>query len=230
MFPLLTSDAVILVRKNLDEIDPNGSIMYFPTNSENKDNTSLDDIIIRNLPEAVNAVHLAAPATVLVGKEVHDYENGFTIDSEGVIDFEISTIENDIPLRLVQFKAVDSDIVVTDVLAEASPEGRKQLNRYIRGRFDRPRLVRQQSSPYKYKYYSVTDAKVAEYETEGDDPSLYIETCTYLPVAAYNATSVDIDSTRIKQNVIDCLTAMTLETYSQPDKAKVFYDRAAIYH
>ena len=58
MIALLTSDAVALVRKNMDELDPNSSMLYDTENGsaqEYGDNQSLDDIVARNLPEAINA-------------------------------------------------------------------------------------------------------------------------------------------------------------------------------
>ena len=241
MIQVTTSDAIARVRKNIDEVLPNASAMYIPTGDENNENLSLDDIIKKNLPEAINAVHLDAPATVLVGKGLStstgssDFvDDEVTVDDDGVMVFEIEPTDG-LPLRVVQFKAVDSPIVVTSVLDEATPEGRKQLNKYIRGRSDRPRLVRMQDSPYVFKYYSLTAESVATYkagETDYEKPKTYISLMTYLPRADYGASSTqyNIDSTRILQNIYDCLTGMVLETYAQPEKAKVFYDRSSIYH
>ena len=81
MVTLSPSTAIELVRKNLDELDPNGSVMYEDENGsadEYGDNASLDDIIRRNLPEAINAVHLTAPVAMLEGKE-HDFTGQDTV-------------------------------------------------------------------------------------------------------------------------------------------------------
>ena len=154
MVTLSPSDAVALVRKNLDEIAPNGSAMYDPDNTYG-DNASMDDIIRRNLPEAINAVNTAAPAQLLEGKSVS--ASNPSVSSDGVLSFSLP--EGSRFLRLVAFQASDSPIVVTDVLPEASGEGHKQLNRYIRGRYDRPRLVLLQGrhTEPEFKYYSLRE-------------------------------------------------------------------------
>jgi len=228
MVSLSTSTAIARVRKNLDEILPNDSDMYIPS-GDNTENPSLDDIIKRNLPEAINAVHLSAPATSLVGDDATFVGNEVSVDTNGVMTFEINSTAD--ILRLVSFKAKDSAVVVTDVLEESSPEGRKQLNRFIRGRSDRPRLVRSQVDKKTYKYYTLS---FAPSQTTEYTPSEKIDMCKYLPVLKYNisspATSYQIDSESVEQNVIDCLTGMVLETYSQPEKAKTFYDRSIIFH
>lgn len=226
-----TSVAILRVRKNLDEIDPNGSIMYYPASSENKDNTSLDDIIKRNLPEAINAVHLSAPVTVLSGTDA-TFDGNVSVDKDGVMGFKLTHSAGEI-LRMVEFKAKDSDIVVTDVLEEASPEGRKQLNKYIRGRSDRPRLVRTQKDKDSFLYYSVTGNGSS---TETFTPSTKVDVCRYILAVKYNLNGTDadpsysIDSPKIEQNIIDYLTGMVLETYTLPEKAKVFYERSTIFH
>ena len=146
MTTLNASDVLTLVRKNLDELDPNGSIMYQDENGSSADygdNESLDEIILRNLPEAINAVHLAAPSALLEGEdavlsgETPAPNVTVTLDN-GVLSVNLA---DSACIRLVAFQAKDSDIVVTDIIPEASAEAHKQLNQYIRGRKDRPRLV-----------------------------------------------------------------------------------------
>ena len=215
MVTLSPSDAVILVRKNLDELDPNGSVMYDPDNAHG-DNESLDDVIRRMLPEAVNEVHLAAPTALLEGKDV-TAENPAM--SDGVLSFSLG--EDSKFLRLVAFRASDSAIVVTDPLPEASPEGRKQLNQYIRGRYDRPRLVLLQGrhTGPAFKYYSMRDG----YNGTAEDAIAQLSIVEELFYSA-EATGYDI-SRRLRQNIIDTLTAKVLETYSD-QRAQVFYQKA----
>ena len=228
MITLRVSDAVELVRKNLDELDPNGSIMMDDENGsadEYGDNMSLDDIVARTLPEAINAVHLSAPVQLLEGKAVADEDLvSVSVQADGILSFALTTDSH--YLRLVAFEAADSDIVVTDVLGEATPEGRKQLNPYIRGRADRPRLVLSQgqhTGPV-FKYYTLTDA--ADY---AEDASEAIEQLSYIKEQFFADTATDYPiSRRLRQNIIDCLTAMVLETYSD-QRAQSFYQRANSY-
>ena len=228
MVNLSVTDAVELVRKNLDELDPNGSIMMDDENGSSpaySDNPSLNDIIARNLPEAINAVHLAAPVQLLEGREyTFTDEDTVSVSEDGVLSFSLGGDSKF--LRLVAFQAADSPIVVTDVLGEATPEGRKQLNPYIRGRADRPRLVLSQgqhTGPV-FKYYTLTDA--AAY---AEDASEAIEQLSYIKEQFFADTATDYPiSRRLRQNIIDCLTAMVLETYSD-QRAQSFYQKANSY-
>jgi len=203
MTTITPAAAVVLVRKNLDELDPNGSVMY-----SGEDNTSLDNIIKRMLPEAINMVHLAAPIQMLEGKQG-------TISNPSVTDGVLSFSTNNF-LRLVSFKASDSDIVITDPIPEASPEGRKQLNPYIRGRYDRPRLVRLQAQD-SFRYYSLKEATTAS-----DAVSVFL----VVEEQTYNADAANYEiSYRLRQNIIDCLTAKVMETYND-QRAQSFYQKA----
>ena len=153
MVTLTNTDAVTLVRKNLDELDTNSSQMV---EDNYEDNKNLDNIIRRNLPEAVNAVVLAAPSALLEGKTATSSDmDSVSATTDGVLSFELKSTTKF--LRLVAFRAADSDIVVTDAIPEASPEGRKQLNGYVRGRYDRPRLVQGQGfhTGPAFRYYTL---------------------------------------------------------------------------
>jgi len=224
MITLRVSDAVELVRKNLDEVDPNASVMY---DDEDADNLSVDDIITKNLPEAINAVHLAAPVQLLEGEE-YDFASsnppsGETIsyDIEGVLSFSLK--DGTEFLRLVSFQASDSPIVLTDVIKEASPEGRKQLNKYIRGRSDRPCLVQMQGvhTAPAFRYYSL-DKDTMEDKTAVE----CVEQLFYVEEQFYDEVNDEYPiSRRLRQNIIDYLTAMVLETYSD-QRAQTFYQKA----
>lgn len=228
MTTLSINDALLLVRKNIDEADPNGSVMY---SDEDGDNSSLDDIIAKFLPEAINAVHLAAPVQLLEGKsfEVGDLvADSVEISTDGILSFALA--DNTAFLRLVAFQAADSPIVVSDVLAEASPEGRKQLNRFIRGRWDRPRLVQEQGTHTgpAFKYYTIN--------SEGDSfgsyigsPASAIARLVWVQEQFYGeaATGYDI-SRRLRQNIIDRLTAMAMETWND-QRAQSYYQKSVNY-
>ena len=238
MVAITVADAVKLVRKNLDELDPNGSIMMDDENgssAEYGDNPSLNDIIARNLPEAINAVHLAAPVWLLEGETAalatntpthiyNYYDATMTSDTYGMLHLQMA--DDAKFLRLVSFQATDSPIIVTDVIAEASPEGRKQLNKYLRGQYDRPRLVQLQgvhSSP-AFNYFTLLPSTVSA------DPapsfSDFIKQFIYIKEQFYSDTATEYQiSRRLRQNIIDCLTAMVLMTYSD-QRAQSFYQKA----
>ena len=224
MATLSPSEAILLVRKNLDEVDPNGSIMYDNENGSVEgygDNDSMDDIIEKTLPEAINEVHLAAPVTLLEGESVSSFSETSLIEKPlgKILSFMPSEATD--YLRLVAFKAIDSDIVVTDAIEEASAEGRKQLNPYIHGTHDRPRLVHMQDghSAPKFKYYSMKP----DYTGEPEDA---ISKFQYIKQQVYAAGNTSYTYSRLlRQNVIDMLTAMVLEIYND-QRAQFFLQRA----
>ncbi|MBR6211516.1 MAG: hypothetical protein IKQ64_00560 [Bacteroidales bacterium] len=220
MVTITTSEAIDLVRKNLEELDTNSSQMF---GDENYDNTALDAIIARTLPEAINAVHLAAPVALLEGKAA-TLASGTSVSQDGELSFSLASGSKYI--RLVAFRAADSGIVVTDTIAEASPEGRKQLNKYVRGRYDRPRLVLLQGRHTEpaFKYYTL--ARPTSYTS---NPASAISLFTYIEEQIYSASATGYDvSRRLRQNAIDCLTAMVMETYSD-QRAQSYYQKANIF-
>ena len=233
MTTLSLSDAVALVRKNLDELDPNGSNMYTEENgsaSDYGDNASLNAIVARNLPEAINAIHLAAPTALLEGEPfVNANLDSVALSDDGILSFNLKDSSN--YLRLVAFQAADSAIVVTDVIPEASPEGKKQLNPYIRGRKDRPRLVLLQGrhTGPSFKYYTL-DRNGSDFATYQSIPSRAISQLVTVQEQFYTARpqatnpSYNI-SRRLRQNIIDCLTAKVMETYGDA-RVQSFIDKA----
>ena len=241
-----SSEAIALVRRNLDEQDPNGSIMYEPTEVGSTDaygdNRSLDGIVMRNIPEAINMVHRAAPVWLLEGVEL---ESGDIALSEGSSPAAMVSLGNDGILaftmkgtteflRLVSFRAADSDIVVTDIIPEASPEGRKQLNGHIRGWKERPRLVQlqgRQTGP-SFKYYRMDPdgsdftgyqaAPLTAFTMEYLQEQFYIAPTVLVPYPSYPI------SRRLRQNIVDYLTAKVMETFGD-QRAQAFYNKASVF-
>lgn len=226
MYSLTVTEALKAVRKNLDELSPNDSVMYI---DENNDNASIDDIIKRYLPDAINSVVKAAPVTLLEG-EVKSFETG----EVELANMELGILDIVLPssdlLRLVALKMFDSEIVVTDAIPEASPEGRKQLNKYIRGQYDRPRLVRLQgdkAGTVRLRYYCLNPDD-PNYPIFENDPREAIEYLIRYKEQIYNeaspATSYNVPD-RLRQNILDCVTAMVLEAYSD-QRSQTFYQKA----
>lgn len=196
--------AIKAVRKNLDELDPNGSIMY---QSDDPDNTSMDETISRFLPEAINEVQIAAPIWLLSGESYSASATSITGGCSFTIPYSTGF------LRLVSFKGTGSDIIITEPILASSMEGRKQANQYIRGTADRPRLLVAPggSSGFLFYAYGVTGIE-----------SLYI-----IKEQTYNSSSgaTYTYSGRLLQNIIDMTTAHVLETYND-NRAQSYYQRA----
>ena len=229
MYSLTVNEAIRLVRRNLDELMPNGSVMY---TGDDNDNTSLDNIIKRFLPDAINAVNMAAPVALLEGVDKKSLIDGTKTDisEEGVLSFTMAEAQRF--YRLVAFQASDSPIVVTSVIAEATPEGRKQLNKYIRGTWDRPRLVLKQgvNAPPSFLYYTMTSESIGDWDDEqvAFDPIgqfVCVDEVFYnesSPATPYNVSSL------LRRNIIDSLTAMVLEAFSD-QRAASFAEKANSY-
>lgn len=235
MTTLAIGDAVKLVRKNLDEVDVNGSAMYGTGNNVN-DNTSLDMTIKRSLPEAINQIHLMAPVEQLDWED--ELATGITScsvdsDTKKVMTFTLPSGSKF--LRLVSFQAKDSDIVVTDVIPQASAEGRKQANKYIRGTYDRPRLVMEQGSSSTktptFHYYSLKEA----YTGSGGSilVGAKINFLRFIKEQEFDSTLSDNAgyniSYRVRQNIIDYLTGLVMMIFND-QRAEAFFKKASTFH
>lgn len=233
MYLLTPSEVKALVRRNLDELEPNNSLMAM-YDDQNNDNQSIDNIIYRCIPDAINTVVLAAPVKLLEGEFVSIPTEDLLVDSDGVLSF---SIDNTTPmLRLVSLRSDDSPVVVTDIIAEASPEGRKQLNKHIRGQYDRPRLVRLQEEVLNglsvpvigFKYYSLNpDGENFDYYQAGALNPIHLcifKEQFYQQTPPLGWTGYNIPR-MLRQNILDCVTAMVLEAYSD-QRAQVFYQKA----
>lgn len=210
----LEKDKVIeAVRKNLDEQGSNESLMY---TEDNKDNESLDSLIWATLAEAINEVNLTAPVELLEGSDA-------TILNESVDNKILSFSISESFLRLVKFQSIDSDFILTDVTAESSVEGRKQLNKYTRGTFDRPSLVIKQgnNTTPSFVYYSLKE--------ETTQSGSKVKEMSVVQVAKASDTTFSINR-RLCQSVIDRLTGLVLGIYGMNDKAKYFFDKSQIYY
>lgn len=212
---IAVSEAVSIVRKNLDEIGLNDSVMY----SENTDNESLDKVIMMTLPEAINEVHLSAPIELLEGTDKKGGPFSSIYVADNVLHFSIA---NDF-LRLVSFQAADSSIVLTDIIPEASPQGRKQLNKYIRGTYDRPFLIGIQGHRREraFAYYTLKSTAYEKSPANAIKRFSYVERLFYNPLA----TSYPISS-GLKHAVYNHLTGMVLAIYGENQRAEYFFNKA----
>lgn len=213
MVTITPSDAVTLVRKNLDEQEINASAMYSTGSPDTTDNDSLDNIIKKTLPEAINAVHLKAPHDLLEGTDAT--LTGVTI-SNNIVTFTAGAPM----LRLVSFKAVDSDVVLGEWTPEYSPKGREQLNQYIRGTYDDPTLVKLEGKD-QYRYYTIKSSTAETYEL---NPAGTISECKFVPQHSYSAGAVSYTvSSLLKDAAIKHLTGMVLAIYGD-QKAQYFFE------
>lgn len=150
---LYISEAIQFVRSRLDEL----SIQESELLANSVDNLNLDETIVSLLEEAVSYVHQAAPASLMEGLILtqDDLKDYWSV-RDGVLDIDLVGANKDM-LRIISFKAADSDIKLTTSVYEDSPIGRMQHNKYVQGQPDNPVLVMLDDSPnYRphIKYYT----------------------------------------------------------------------------
>lgn len=218
MKKLYIEDAVAFVRSRLDELSQEDSDMLVDTIDDRNLNLTISSLI----EEAVESIHLAAPAASMDGYEINEDSEGITASvSDGVLDINLSSFESGI-LRLISFRAGDNNApLLNKSFYEGSAIGKLQRSKFMRGTPCRPILVVADGSEgYKphYLYYT----------TGLEEPAFSLK---YFPkpVIAVEETSereyCDICD-KLELAVLNYLTGMTLETYDKSDKAKSFYDLA----
>lgn len=212
MFQLSIHAACSYVRKVLDElisVEDLGMLV-------SPDAINLHKLVEGCIVEAAVKVHEKAPALLLDGiKGVTGTDFTASLD-DGVVTI---TMKRE-AVRLASFRMGDSNIVVTDLIPEDSAEGRKQLNKYIRGVADDPRLVIQKVAAGNhmpvFKYYS----------TEGKGlPEIHLE---YVPYPVINETIVEI-CPALEYAVLNEIAAMVMETIAEGDKATICRARVEEY-
>ena len=217
---LYISEAIEFVRTRLDELAASSSDMVVDT----VDDRNLNNTVEKLLPEAVEEVHLAAPASLLEGFKFTEGASVFRVSlSNGVIDVDFRNPRQDADgfdvLRLAYFKCADG-ITTSAVYPEDSPEGRIQLNKYIQGQPDEPVVVRQaDSTDYRphLKYYT-TKLNSADFEV------------SVFPVPVKKTDSAGdyfFISAQLKTPTLNRLTAKVLIAYGEVQKAQVYAGQAS---
>lgn len=214
MIPLNPEYAVLLVRKNLDEVQGNDSDM---AGLNDIDSDNFEEIVRNTLPDAINDIHLLAPASLLSGRVLSEGDINDMTFEDNVLTIPVTGF-----LRLVAFQPIDSPYVVTDPVAEYSAEGRMQLNRYTRATPDRPVLVKVQGTDNEveengrtfFKYYGMSTF-VGPYVKV----FRYVERCK-VEDADYYVSELLVDK------VVDRLTGMVAAIFND-SRADYFLKRSS---
>jgi hypothetical protein len=213
----VNADAIPFVRARFDEIAADSSDNLA---SSAPDDRNLDNTIGLLLPEAIASVHLEAPYHTMEGKDAESP----TI----IIKGKVAEITLPGALRLVSLKASDSSVTLTSVIPEASPEGRMQLNEYLRGTPDRPGLVLMQDSTKEtphLKYYSTSGTLDQE---QKDAATFDIKVFPVPSLTEAEGDGYYFISSKLKNAVLNRLTGMVLEVYGD-QRSQSFYQKAALY-
>lgn len=221
MYDLSIIAASSFVRTALDELETVEEIGYLV----DADAVNLNRLVTNTIVEAVAKTHLGAIPALLTGVQSvqqkanaedtgkTDVEEQETPDFEAKLNEQVITITmSEDTLRVVSVH-VEGSPVVCDIIPEHSAEGRKQLNRYVRGVADDPRVVicQEWSDSYKpvLKFYSTSEATC---------PKVTVE---YIPYPVLTEAMVSI-SPRLEYAVLNEVTAMVLDSVNQHEKAALY--------
>lgn len=213
MYRLSVQAACDYVRKVMDELVSVEDIGLLAS----PDALDLSRLVEGFIAEAVIRTHNAAPSYLLAGMEgvIDDdyYIRGFT-DKVVTIEMLQET------LRIVSIRADDSPVVVCNIIPEDSAEGRKQLNSYVRGVYDDPRVV-------LAKVWSGDHLPILKYYSSEKDecPTFELE---YIPYPVVSNGSVWI-SPRLEYAVLNELAAMVLDSLNEHEKAGIYKAKAKEY-
>lgn len=213
------STLVKIARTNLDELGVNDSMML-----GGSDDAMLDDIIWNVAGECADEIHSAAPVQLLDGESLlaQDSEYDMSKITVGESNAKVLLVPIENVIRLVAFKSKDSDYVVTDTIAEASPEGRMQLDPILCGTYDDPKAVMRQGSSDSdatMKYYSLKDEL-----GEGESAASKVEKLSVIFRQFGKTESVKI-ADNVASNFYDLVTAKVL-TIMGDQRAQEYYNKA----
>ena len=202
-----------VVRTNLDEIGINESMMM-----EGSDDRSLNDIISNVAGVCADEVHTSAPSQLLSGVDVELSDETIQVDSENKKVLKL--FPQDI-VRLVAFKAADSDYTISTVVPEDSPVGRMQKDKYVCGTYDDPILVAVQGATgidTELRYYSL--------EKETNDPVEAVEVFKVINRQIGGSGHVEVSDNVVPQ-YYDLVTARVLSILGEQTKAQEYSARAS---
>lgn len=210
------SELVAAARYHINEEIANESLVLSDV-GDGADDSDIDAVVASHIVEALDCVHSLAPVDMLDGlSAVRDTDYTLTVTDKVIPDIVMLKPM----LRLVSLRAKDTPFDVREVHPEGSPEGLMQLNPYVRGTWDRPRLVMRADTNdwlVHLRYYSLRE------ESDGEDNP--IEEFIYVPKQFHGADSYLISS-MLFESTINYITALTLNTYGEYDRANVYFQRA----
>ena len=213
MFQLTVKAALAYVRRAIDELTSAEEIGHLTE----PDAIDLHRLVEGAMVEAVVKAYTLAPALSLEGESATESKD-YTLElKDGVVTITMLTPTS----RVLSVKCADSEVVLSDLIPENSAEGRKQLNKYVRGTYDDPRLVllKKWNGDHmpRMKYYTTT---LAEEELSFD-----IE---FLPYPSLEEGVVKVAS-RLEYAVLNFIVASVLDSFRELDAAERYRVKAKEY-
>lgn len=213
MYSLTVKGAFAYVRRAIDELTTAEEIGHLV----DPDAIDLHRLVEGAMVEAVVKAYSLAPSHILEGETaVKGTDYGLELD-DGVVTISMLTPT----ARVVSVQCNDSEVILSDLIPENSAEGRKQLNKYIRGTYDDPRLVLLKNwngdNMPRMRYYTTTK--------ELKDLDFTIE---FLPYPVLEEGVVKLAS-RLEYVVLNLIVASVLDSYKEFDVADRFRNKAKEY-
>lgn len=211
MIQLSISAACAYVRKVMDELISVEEIGMLVS----PDAVDIHKLVENSIIEAAVKIHNLAPSVMIDG-----------IKAETGTDYELELNEKVITIkmkkdviRIASVQASDSEVVVSDLIPEDSAEGRKQLNEYVRGVPDDPRLVLAKT------WEGDNRPRLKYYTTEAEEPMIDLY---YVPYPEIEETIIMI-CPRLEYAVLNEIAAMVLEILNEHEKAELYRNKALAY-
>lgn len=213
MYSLTVKGAFAYVRRAIDELTTAEEIGHLV----DPDAIDLHRLVEGAMVEAVVKAYSLAPSHILEGETaVKGTDYGLEL-KDGVVTISMLTPT----ARVVSVQCKDSEVILSDLIPENSAEGRKQLNKYIRGTYDDPRLVLLKNwngdNMPRMRYYTTTK--------ELKDLDFTIE---FLPYPVLEEGVVKLAS-RLEYVVLNLIVASVLDSYKEFDVADRFRNKAKEY-
>lgn len=210
MFQLGINAACAYVRRVLDEL------------------TSVEDIGMLVSPDALDLHKLVEGSIVEAAVKVHRNAPSVLVDGiQGVIneDFDAELTQDGVIVikmlkdttRVASIQVSDSPVVISELIPENSAEGRKQLNKYVRGVADDPRVVL--AKRWRDTYQPV----MLYYSTKADElPEINLE---YIPYPMIEEGIVLI-APRLEYAILNEIAAMVLDSLDLHSKAEIYRNKS----
>lgn len=215
MYSLTVMAAHDYTRRAIDELLSIDDIGMLSNGHSYADTVNLHKLVEGFLVEAVIKTYNQTPSAAMegvFGEEGRDFSLSL---NDGVV-----TIVMNVPVfRILSARCGDSEHTLGELIPENSAEGRKQLNKYIRGTYDDPRLVLLEKwngdNMPRMKYYTTREEDV-------DDVSFDIE---YLPYPELTEGYVLI-APQTKYAVLNNVVALVLDSYRETELADRFRNKS----
>ena len=214
MYPLTVKAACAYTKRAIDELVSAEEIGHLV----DPDALDLHKLVEGSMVEAVVKTYALAPTIALEGRQA-TLDTDYSLElKDGAVTITLNTPVS----RVLSVQSDDSGVIVSDLIPEDSAEGRKQLNEYVRGTYDDPRLVllKKWNGDHmpRLRYYSTEKTKVT-------DLSFEIEVLPY-PELVEGVVEV---APRMEFPVLNFIVASVLDSYKEVDLADRFRAKAKEY-